>query len=83
MHTQIGVVSSFLSNRRLWVVLDWKTYEEYLVNDGVPKGFILGSTLFLQYINDLPDDVICNIASYIDDTTLYSKCDRHLVCCNN
>ena len=28
------------------------------------------------YINDLPDDVICDIAIYADDTTLYSKCDR-------
>ena len=31
---------------------------------------------FLIYINDLPDDVICNIAIYADDTTLYSKCDQ-------
>ena len=50
-----GLVSSFLSNRRLQVVLDGK------------------SSLFLLYINDLPDDVICNIAIYADDTTLYSK----------
>ena len=28
------------------------------------------------YINDLPDNVICNIAIYADDTTLYSKCDQ-------
>ena len=35
----------------------------------------LGPTLFLQYIVDLPDDVICNIAIYADDTTLYSKSD--------
>ena len=40
------------------------------------KESILGSTLFLLYINDLPDDVICNIAIYADDTTLYSKCDQ-------
>ena len=26
--------------------------------------------------NDLPDDVICNIAVYDDDTTLYSKCNQ-------
>ena len=36
----------------------------------------LGPTLFLVYINDLPDDVICYIAIYADDTTLYSKCDQ-------
>ena len=36
---------------------------------------ILRSTLFLLYINDLPD-VICNIAINVDDTTLYSKCDQ-------
>ena len=25
---------------------------------------------------DLPDDVICHIVIYADDTTLYSKCDQ-------
>ena len=71
-----GLISSFLSNRRLRVVLDGKSSREYPVNAGVPEGSILGPTLFLQYINDLPDDVICNIAIYADDTTLYSKCDQ-------
>ena len=37
---------------------------------------ILGATLCLLYINDLPDDVICNVTSYADDTTLYSKYDQ-------
>ena len=32
--------------------------------------------LFLLYINDLPDNVICDIAIYADDTTLYCKCDQ-------
>ena len=66
----------FLNNRRLRVVLDGESSEEYPVNAGVPRGSILGPTLFLLYINDLPDDVICNIAIYADDTTLYSKCDQ-------
>ena len=69
-----GLISSFLSNRQLRVVLDGKSSQEYPVNAGVPQGSILGPTLFLLYINDLPDDVIGNIAIYADGTTLYSKC---------
>ena len=71
------LLSSFLSNRRLRVVLDGKSSQEYPVNAGVPQGSILGPALFLLYINDLPDDVICNIAIFADDTTLYSKCDQY------
>ena len=50
--------------------------QEYPVNAGVPQGSILTPSLFLLYINNLPDGVICNIAIYADDTTLYSKCDE-------
>ena len=56
------------------MVLDRKSLQEYPANAGVPQGS--GLPLFLLYINDLPDDVICSIALYADDTTLYSKCDQ-------
>ena len=75
LHKDFSLISSFLSNRRLRVVLDGKPSQEYPVNAGVPQNYILGSTLFLLYINDLPDDVIYDIAIYADDTSLYSKCD--------
>ena len=56
--------------------MDGKSSREYAVNTGVPEGPILGPTLFLLYINDLLEHVICNIAINADDTTLYSKCDQ-------
>ena len=70
------LISSFLSNKRLWVVLHEKSLQEHPVNAGVSQGSILGPTLFLLYVNDLPDDFICNIAIFADDPSLYSKCDQ-------
>ena len=58
------------------MVLDGKSSQEDPVNAGVTQGSILGLTLFLLYINNLRDDVICNVAIYADDTSLYSKCDQ-------
>ena len=77
MEFQVRYLALFL----LFSVIDefewfWMSSLEYPVNVGVPQGSILGPTLFLLYITDLPDDVICDIAIYADDTTLYSKCDQ-------
>ena len=58
------------------MVLNGKSSKEYPVNVRVPQGSILGLRLFLVYIKDLADDVICDIAIYANDTTLYSKCDQ-------
>ena len=58
------------------MVLDGKSSQEYPVNARVPQESIFGPTSSLLIINGHPDDVICNIAIYADDTVLYSKCDQ-------
>ena len=75
----LDLISSFLYNIWLQVALNGKSSQENPVNAGVPQGYIPGPTLFLPYINDLIDDVICDIAIYANDTTLYSKCDQRSV----
>ena len=57
------------------MVLNGKSTEEYSLNFGISQSSVRGPTLFLLYINELPDGVICNIAICADDTSLYSKCD--------
>ena len=38
----------------------------------MPQGSILGSLLFLEYINDLAVGLKCNVKLYADDTSLFT-----------
>ena len=70
------LIRSFLDDRHIRVVLDGHSSAEYTVNSGVPQGSVLGPTLFLIFINDLPDHILSKLGIYADDSTLYSCLDK-------
>ena len=71
---RVEFLVAYLALFRLSSAIDRNVYLTP-VNAGVPRGSILDPTFFLS-INDLPVDVICNIAIYADYITLYSKSDQ-------
>ena len=44
--------------------------------ESLHKAPFLALHFFYYYINELLDDIICDIAIYPDDTSLCSKCDQ-------
>ena len=61
---------SYLSNRKFTLNLQNSFSEVSNISSGVPQGSILGSLLFLIYVNDMPMAVKCNLFLYADDTCL-------------
>lgn len=69
----LSILQFFVNERSLKVVLDGQSSPLYNINAGVPQRSVLGPTLFIVFINDLPDEVLSRIGIYADDTTLYSS----------
>ena len=73
-------IKNFLLGRQCRVKIDKKFSEPFYPKSGVPQGSVLGPTLFLIFINDLPAIFPDNIGFklFADDFKLYSKVNNSL-----
>ena len=62
----------YISNRYQRVVLNGTTSEWRRVNAGVLQGSVLGTLLFLVYINGLTDDISSHMRLFADDSSLFT-----------
>lgn len=62
---------SFISGRSQRVIINGHASSELPVISGIPQGTVLGPILFVLYMNDLPQDLLCETYMFADDTKLF------------
>jgi hypothetical protein len=64
-------IKSFLTSRTQAVVVEGEKSDYVPVRSGVPQGSVLGPSLFLFYINDIPIGINSTVRLFADDTIAY------------
>jgi len=64
-------IQAFLTRRSQSVVLEGVSSDTVSVESGVPQGSVLGPSLFLFYINNIPEGLNAVVRLFADDTLAY------------
>ena len=72
---------SYIQGRKQQVTVLEAASREMPVTSGVPQGSLLGPTLFLLFVDDLPNTVkTSRVACYADDTKIFKNIDSITDC---
>ena len=78
-----GIQSKILTFQKQRVILNGVTSSWKSIKSGLPQGSILGPLLFLIFINDLPDNLICKPKSLGDNVSLNAVIVNKDLCTKN
>ena len=69
----INWIAAFLKDRKQMVLVNGDSSDWKDVSSGIPQGSVLGPTLFVLYINDLPSAISSENEMFLfaDDTKIY------------
>ena len=70
--TLLELIRDYVNGRYQRVVLNGKSSSWKEITAGVPQGSVLSPLFFLIYINDLCDDLSCDVKLFADDTSLFT-----------
>ena len=76
-------VRSFLSDRRAKVQVGGSHSRSFRIRCGVPQGSVLGSVLFILFVDDITKDLPrgAHASLYADDLVLFPRPAQSLLCC--
>ena len=60
-----------MTSRKQRVQINSATSSLLSVNAGVPQGSVLGPLLFLIYVNDIAENLLCLVRLFADDSSLF------------
>ena len=66
-------ITAFLQNRKQRVSIHEATSQWAEVKSGIPQGSVLGPTLFIIFINSLPDTTISPLFLFADDAKIFRE----------
>ena len=69
-------IRRWLTDRKQWVILNGGTSDWLPVLSGIPQGSVLGSCLFLTYINDIDLNIFGEMLKFADDTKVICPMEK-------
>ena len=71
-------IAAFLEGRRQRVIVNGSRSSWTRVTSGIPQGSVLGSLLFVCYVNDMPENITSTAYMFADDTKVYRNIKTHI-----